>query len=95
MRDWDCDRCTGVRRTADDEPGTPMHRCGGMAGLTIPFKRVGEQVDRRAVEREDYIGAEHVQYDAAGRPVMHVKTIHADGEDCTVYAPCVVAEVRC
>lgn len=95
MREWDCDRCTGVARTGDDNPMTPLHTCGGMAGMTIPYKRVGERVDRKVVEREDYVGGEMVQlYGDGQRPVMHVKTVRDDGEDCTVFAPCVVAEAR-
>jgi hypothetical protein len=39
------------------------------------------------VEREDYVGKEIVRVDANGRPIMAVKTIRNDGEDCHVFAP--------
>lgn len=85
MKIWHCPKCPAAARTVDDK--TPMHNCGGMAGLFVPLVAEGGKVDLIAVEREDYIGREDVQYDANGRPVMAVITRRDDGEDCTVYAP--------
>jgi hypothetical protein len=51
----------------------------------VPLLREGVKADVRAVEREDYVGKELVQVDDNGRPVMAVKTVRDDGEDCTVF----------
>jgi hypothetical protein len=66
---------------------SPMHRCKGMAGLLVPLIARGVRADLRPVEREDYVGKEIVRVDANGRPIMAVKTIRNDGEDCHVFAP--------
>lgn len=66
---------------------TPMHRCKGMAGLLVPLLPRGVRADLRPVEREDYVGKEIVRVDANGRPIMAVKTVRDDGEDCHVFAP--------
>jgi hypothetical protein len=47
-----------------------------------------------AREREDYIGAEMVQTDGEGRPVMSVVTTRETGTDCAVLAPCAVMRGR-
>jgi len=50
----------------------------------------GSGASVRAVEREDYVGQEIVQYDGNGRPIMSVITDRADGSnDVTVLAPTV------
>lgn len=62
-----------------------MHPCPGLAGLMVPLLREGVRADLRVVEREDYVGNDFVQIDGNGRPVMAVKTVRDDGEDCTVF----------
>jgi hypothetical protein len=57
----------------------------------IPVTVKGES---RIVERQDYVGRETVQLDSNGRPVMAVMTTRDDGEDCTIYAPCVTMQVQ-
>jgi hypothetical protein len=69
-----------------------MHSCRGMAGLTVPMVPAGTRCKMTVVEREDWIGAEKVQRDGNGRPVMSVITTRDSGQDCTVYAP--VAHVK-
>lgn len=49
----------------------------------------GTRCDVYAVEREDYVGKEHVQTDGDGRPIMSVITEREDGQDCAVLAPMV------
>jgi hypothetical protein len=95
-RRWHCTLCPSAAITRDGS--TPMHPCRGMAGLMVPLTPVGVAAELRAVEREDYVGRELVQTDGNGRPVMAVRTLRDDGEDCTVYAPTAVAsgeEVPC
>jgi hypothetical protein len=49
--------------------------------------RSGLHCKVEAVVREDFVGAEDVTYDAAGRPITAVVTTRDDGNDVTVYAP--------
>jgi len=91
-RRWECSRCPAVARTVDGK--TPMHPCPGMAGLLVPLTPEGVRCELRAVEREDYVGRELVQTDGNGRPVMAVRTLRDDGEDCTVYAPTATASLE-
>lgn len=85
---WSCRSCPHTDRTRQAEPHTRMHACPGMGGLTTPMVR--DTDDARVVVnvREDYIGAEDVATDGAGRPVMSFTTEHADGRtDVAVLAP--------
>jgi hypothetical protein len=47
----------------------------------------GTRCKVEAVEREDYVGGEDVQYDDDGRPIMAVVTTRDEGNDVAVYAP--------
>ena len=76
------------------EPHTRFHTCLGLNGLTAPMIRAGIKAEIRAVEREDYIGTEDVQTDAAGRPIMAVVTERDDGQDVTVFAPTAHGTIR-
>jgi hypothetical protein len=69
-----------------------FHRCSGLAGLLVQMVPAGVKAKIEAVEREDWIGTEDVQYDGNGRPVMATVTTRDDGNDVTVYAP--TAHVR-
>lgn len=89
-RHWGCPNCESKARTVDGK--TPMHPCGGMAGLMVPLVPDGQRCKVEAVERGDYIAGELVQSDGNGRPVMSVVTTREDGQDCTVYAPAATAE---
>lgn len=80
---WYCPKCNASAMTND--ASQPMHPCRGIAGLMIPLLREGVRADLRPVEREDYVGKDLVQVDGNGRPVMAVRTIRDDGEDCTVF----------
>jgi len=84
---WSCPNCGLLDETHEMRPHTRFHTCRGLFGLTAPMVPAGSRCDVRAVEREDYIGDEHVQTDARGRPVMAVITTREDGQDCAVYAP--------
>lgn len=83
MQIWYCPKCNASARTND--ASQPMHPCRGLTGLMVPLVREGVRADLRPVEREDYVGKEMVQTDGEGRPVMAVKTVRDDGEDCTVF----------
>jgi hypothetical protein len=67
-------------------------------GFTTPYARVhGRElvgVVHRVVEREDYIGAERVQTDDTGRPVMAIQTERSDGYDTHVFAPTAIAHAK-
>jgi hypothetical protein len=86
-RNWECPNCSETAITAADVPNR-FHRCGGLRGLVAPMVRAGIRAKVEAREREDYVGAELVQVDAAGRPVMSVVTTRDDGMDVAVFAPC-------
>lgn len=86
---WVCaSGCPAVDRT----PGTAanrFHTCPALGGLTSPLVPQGSGARVRAVEREDYVGSEDVQYDwNTGRPVMAIVTERPDGSnDVAVMAP--------
>lgn len=82
---WECPNCESEARTVDAK--TPMHPCGGLAGLMVPLVVKGTKCKVEAVEREDFLGTEDVPYDGNGRPVMSTVITRDDGQDCTVYAP--------
>jgi hypothetical protein len=95
VRLWNCPSCQATAGTADNQPGTPMHVCKGLAGLTVPLVPVGDRSVHRINMREDYVNGDDVQTDGDGRVVMSVTTEHADGHtDCTVFAPCATASGR-
>lgn len=83
---WECPNCTVTDRTR----GMPnrIHCCSGMAGLLAPLVPAGSGARVRAVERQDYVGTEHVTLDGNGRPVMALVTDRPDGSnDVHVFAP--------
>ena len=83
---WECPACDLQQVTRRAEVHTEFHHCAGLAGLWAPMVPAGTRAEHRQVEREDYIGGEHVQLHE-GRPVMSLTTVRDDGEDCTIYAP--------
>lgn len=89
---WWCPQCDSAARTYDSR--LPMHPCRGLGGLMTPLIPATSKGESRKVEREDYVGSESVQLDTDGRPVMSVVTTRDDGEDCTIYAPCVPMAVK-
>lgn len=86
-RRWECPNCPATEVTFEGGPHTRFHACAGLAGLTAPMVPAGTRCKVEAVEREDYIGSEDVQYDGNGRPVMAVVTTRNDGNDVAVLAP--------
>lgn len=84
-RVWACPSCDSAARTVDTK--TPMHPCKGLAGLMVPLVPEGQRAKHTAVERQDWIGKELVQYDSNGRPTMSVQTETADSLSTTVYSP--------
>jgi hypothetical protein len=86
-RRWECPNCDHVDVTREALPHSRFHNCAGLAGLSAPMVPAGTRCKVEAVEREDYVGAEDVQYDGDGRPVMAVVTTRDDGNDVAVYAP--------
>ena len=88
---WECPACDMTAVTREARPHTQFHTCRGLAGLWVPMVTEGTRAKLEAVEREDYISAEHcaedVQYaPGSGRPVAAVITTRDDGQDATVYA---------
>jgi hypothetical protein len=90
--EWYCPNCTEAARTIDDS--IPVHKCTYGNGLISPLIRTGTKAKIIVVEREDYVGREHVQLDTNQRPVMNVTTVRDDGTDCIVFAPTAVAKVE-
>jgi hypothetical protein len=84
---WECPNCDHVDVTRVAGPHSRFHPCRGLAGLTAPMVPEGARAKVTAHEREDYIGAEDVQLDGNGRPIMQVVTERTDGTDVIVFAP--------
>lgn len=84
---WECPNCPARDTTREAQIHTRFHSCSGLAGLTAPMVPEGIRVKVTAREREDYIGAEDVQYNANGRPVAQVITERDHGTDVIVFAP--------
>ena len=51
----------------------------------VPMVPAGTKSVHVVHDPEDYIAGASLQYDAEGRPVTHVNTIHDDGMDATVF----------
>jgi hypothetical protein len=72
-----------------------FHTCRALGGITAPLVADGSGVRVRAVEREDYVGKEIVQYDDNGRPIMAVITDRPDGSnDVVVLAPTAALKIE-
>lgn len=84
---WVCPNCDLEQVAQGTKPGTLFHNCAGLRGLTAPMVPAGTACKVEAVVREDYVGAEMVQYDGAGRPISSVVTTREDGNDVVVLAP--------
>jgi len=93
-RRWECPACDATDVTREHAPHTRFHACRGLAGLTAPMVPAGTRCKAEAIEREDYIGGEAVQYDGNGRPVMSVRITRDDGTDVAVYPPTATANGR-
>lgn len=91
---WCCGLCTATDVTREAKVHTRMHNCAGLAGLLVPMVQEGQRVKIEAVEREDYIGNERVQFDGNGRPIMSAVITRDDGQDAVVYAPHATAHGR-
>jgi hypothetical protein len=91
---WVCPNCPTTAVTHQAAPHTEFHQCPGLAGLNAPMVREGVRCKVEAVERGDWVGAEMVQTDGNGRPVMSVVTTRDDGTDVAVYAPTAFLNLR-
>lgn len=85
-RRWECPNCDSTLVTRNRKQA--YHQCRGLHGLMAPYVPAGLKAKVETVERGDWIGKEHVQYDSEGRPVMAIVTTRDEGQDCTVLAPC-------
>lgn len=85
---WSCPNCKQTSVTHEARPHSQFHACAGLRGLLAPMVPAGTKAKVTAVEREDYIGAEHADR------TMAVKTERQDGSsDVAVFAPTAVARV--
>ena len=84
---WSCPNCDATDVTHEAQPHTRFHACRGLKGLTAPMVPAGTRCKVEAIEREDYINGDLVQFDGEGRPVMSVVTTRDEGNDVAVYAP--------
>lgn len=91
--EWVCPNCSMTDVTNDPRPHSRMHSCSGLAGMIAPFVEAGLSCKVEAVEREDWIGQEHVQVNLDGRPIMAVETTRDDGTDRVVFAPTAIARI--
>lgn len=91
-KDWVCARdCGSHARTFDDK--LPHHRCKRMGGLMVALIPAGQKAKVEAIERQDYVGSDIVDY-TDGKVIMSTVVIRDDGQDCTAYAPCATATVE-
>jgi len=92
---WSCPNCTYEDVTYLTGPHSRYHACAGLYGLSVAMVPAGTACKITAVEREDYIGREDVQYaPETGRPVALIVTTRDDGQDCAVLAPCATARME-
>ncbi len=91
---WTCPNCDLESVTREARPHTQFHACPGLKGLTAPMVEAGTRCKVEAIERDDYVGAEMVQTDGDGRPVMAVRTTRDNGTDLAVLAPCATVDLR-
>lgn len=77
-----------VARVRPGQGTAEMHPCRALGGLAVPLVPEGTRSEARAVERDDYAGAEVLQRDEDGRPWMAVDVWRDDGKDRAVLAPC-------
>lgn len=82
---WECPNCPVTAATVG--ASNRFHYCRGLNGIYAPMVLAGTRCEITAVERQDWIRGELVQYDGAGRPIMSVITTRDDGQDVVVYAP--------
>jgi hypothetical protein len=91
-KDWVCAKgCGAGARTYSDR--LPHHRCKLMGGLMVGLIPVGQKAKVEAIERQDYVGDDLVDY-TDGKVIMSTVITRDDGQDCTVYAPCATATVE-
>lgn len=91
-KDWVCARdCGSHARTYDDK--LPHHRCKRMGGLMVALIPAGQKAKVEAIERQDYVGDDIVDY-TDGRVIMSTVVTRDDGQDCTAYAPCATATIE-
>lgn len=90
---WECPNCDFTDVTWHAEPHSHFHSCRGLFALSVPMVPAGTRCKIVAVEREDYIAGDDVQFAGNGRPVMSVVTVRDEGQDCTAYAPCARARM--
>lgn len=88
---WQCPSCGAQDVTHEAAPHTRYHACAALKGLTAPMVPAGTRAAHKVNDRQDYLGRDIAQTDGEGRVVMSVTTVRDDGEDCTIYAPTVVA----
>lgn len=92
---WECPNCDHTDVTRQAGPHSRFHPCRGLKGLSAPMVPAGTRCKVEARERDDYVGAEHVQTDGEGRPVMAIVTERWDGSnDVAVLAPCATGTQR-
>lgn len=90
---WECPNCDMTAVSHETRAHSQMHPCPGLHGIIAPMVPVGMKCKVVAVRREDYAGAGvHLQRDNEGHPIMAIKTVRDDGEDCAVLAPLVDIE---
>lgn len=95
VTDWYCPRCRRTDQTRILGPHSQYHQCAAMGGAWVPFVQAGVHATLIVNHWEDYVGTgQLVTCDGNGRPVSSITTERDDGQDCHVYAPCAVADLR-
>lgn len=91
---WRCPECLREHVTYRTDVHAPMHQCPRLRGAWAFFVAAGIKAHLVVNERQDYVGKDLVTCDGYGRPVMSITTKRDDGEDCAVFAPCVIVDLR-
>lgn len=93
-RHWVCASGCGVTQVTEvAAPHLELHHCSRHRGAIVPLVEDGVKAGIRINRREDYLGTDTATTDGDGVPVMSVTTLRDDGEDCTVFAPCVNVKI--
>lgn len=91
---WECPNCDLTDVTYQAGIHSRFHNCRGLKGLSAPMVPAGTKAKVEAMEREDWVGKEDVQYDGEGKPIMSIVTTRDEGQDCAVLAPTAHGSVR-
>jgi len=87
VTDWYCPECGATDQTKIAGPHQRWHTCPKVRMMSTPMLQKGVAGKIVAHDRDDYVGADLVQTDPFGRPIMSIVTTRDNGQDTVVFAP--------